>query len=234
MGRQLSMTRLFEALEGAHPSSVDLFWRPVLQLSTFLTVMVVVKLINLVLTARMEAAFAHGSERYQLLEVGAAVGTFLLVVFLLVALLSWGFFKVATPQIALPMMILYLTVATCNVAATAATLVLSTHLVHVSQAHLVVDLALVYAMLVLVFSLWYQLADGHLRGGGLDFPRNSAYPDQPPNWFDYLAVSFFTCSTFGPTIEVARTRPVKALLMLETGISMVILVLAVARIIQVN
>ena len=87
MGRQLSMTRLFEALEGAHPSSVDLFWRPVLQLSTFLTVMVVVKLINLVLTSRMEAAFAHGSERYQLLGVGAAVGTFLLVVFLLVALL---------------------------------------------------------------------------------------------------------------------------------------------------
>jgi len=226
------LTRLFLPLAGAHPLSVSGFFRPPLHLPTFVAVLMVIKLINLTLTARIQVAFSPDSDIYRLIEAGTNVATVLLLLSIALAVGARLFFKVTTPRLALPLMILYLTIATINVSGSAATLVFSNRLVQESQARLVTDIGLAYAMVVLVFSLWYQLVDGHLRGGGLDFTRNAAHPDQPPNWFDYLVLSFTVCSASGSTFELARTRPVKALMMLETMISMTILVLAVARIIQ--
>ncbi len=226
------LARLFLPLAGAHPPSVNQVFRPPFHLPTFVAVLMVIKLINLTLTARIQEAFAPHSTIYRLIEAGTHLATGLLLVSIVLALGAWVFSKVATPRLALPLMIVYLSIATINASGTAATLVLSHRLIQVSQARLVIDIGLVYVMVVLVFSLWYQLADGHLRGGGLDFRRNAAHPDEPPNWFDYLVLSFNTCSTFGSTMESARTRPVKALMMLESMISMVIIVLAVARVIQ--
>jgi len=83
----------------------------------------------------------------------------------------------------------------------------------------------------LVFSLWYQLADAYLPGGAIDFPPNGAHPDGPPRWFDYLFLSFNTNATFGPTTEGVRTRPTKALMMLQAAISLVVLVVLIARVV---
>ena len=84
---------------------------------------------------------------------------------------------------------------------------------------------------MLAFSLWYQLADAYIKGGAFDFPPHGAHPDDPPRWIDYLFLSFNTQSTFGPTIEGIRTRPVKVLMMLQTSLSLILLVVLVARII---
>ena len=46
-----------------------------------------------------------------------------------------------------------------------------------------------------------------------------------------LLLSFNTQSTFGPTIEGIRTRPVKVMMMMQISLSLVVLVVLVARII---
>ena len=100
-----------------------------------------------------------------------------------------------------------------------------------SQNWLILDLGLLFASNMLAFSLWYQLADAYLKGGAFDFPPNGAHPDDPPRWIDYLYLSFNTQTTFGPTIEGIRTRPVKVMMMLQTTLSVILLVVLVARII---
>ena len=100
-----------------------------------------------------------------------------------------------------------------------------------SQNWLILDLGLLFASNMLAFSLWYQLADAYLKGGAFDFPPNGAHPEDPPRWIDYLFLSFNTQSTFGPTLEGIRTRPVKVMMMLQTALSVILLVVLVARII---
>ena len=58
-----------------------------------------------------------------------------------------------------------------------------------------------------------------------------ANPTDAPRWIDYLFLSFNTQTTFGPTVEAIRTRPVKILIMLQTSLSLIVLVVLVARII---
>ncbi|CAB4880202.1 unannotated protein [freshwater metagenome] len=131
----------------------------------------------------------------------------------------------------LTMMVIYLSIASINVFTNLVTLVLLPDLRGVSQTGLILDLGLLFASNMLVFSLWYQIADLYLPGGAFDFPPNAADPDDPPRWVDYVALSFFTQSTFGPTLEGVRTRPVKVLLMIQTSLSLVVLVVLFARII---
>ena len=112
------------------------------------------------------------------------------------------------------------------------TLVVVQRLAGVSQNDLIIDLGLLFASNMLIFSLWYQLADAYLKNGAFDFPPNAAHPDDPPRWIDYLFLSFNTQTTFGPTVEGIRTRPVKVMMMLQTLLSLVVLVVLVARIIS--
>jgi hypothetical protein len=129
-------------------------------------------------------------------------------------------------------MVGYLVVATGNATAVSAAMVTSHLLVHQSQEFLIVNLGMTFVMVVLVFSLWYQIADRHLPGGGFDFPPSETPPGRAPNWFDYLFISFNISSLFGPPLESLRTRPIKALIMAQTSVSLVLLILAVARMIQ--
>ena len=131
-------------------------------------------------------------------------------------------------------MVGYLTCAGMNLLINLITLIAAPALSTQSQLGLTLDLGLAFISITLNFSLWYQLADAHLPGGAFDFEPNGHTPEQPPRWFDYFVVSFFTNSTFGPTLENTRTRPAKALMMVQTSIALVILVLLVARIIQAD
>jgi len=85
-----------------------------------------------------------------------------------------------------------------------------------------------------VFSLWYQLADAYLPGGAIDFPPDAAHPDDPPQWFDYFFLSFNTNATFGPTAETVRTRPTKALMMFQSSVSLIVLVVLIARVVGLS
>lgn len=134
-------------------------------------------------------------------------------------------------QFTLILLCVYLSAASLNVIVNMVTLVMAPSLQNASQNWLILDLVLLFASNMLAFSLWYQLADAYLKGGAFDFPPNAAHPDDPPRWVDYLFLSFNTQSTFGPTVEGIRTRPVKVMMMLQTSLSLVVLVVLVARII---
>ena len=138
----------------------------------------------------------------------------------------------STPRGVLITMIVFLGAASLNVLMNIATLVVSPSLKGASQTELIVDLMLLFASTTLIFSLWYQLADVYLPGGAFEFPENAAHPGQAPRWFDYLSLSFYTNSTFGPTLESVKTRPAKALMMTQTSLSLVVLVVLIARIIR--
>ncbi len=114
------LARLFLPLAGAHPPSVNQVFRPPFHLPTFVAVLMVIKLINLTLTARIQEAFAPHSTIYRLIEAGTHLATGLLLVSIVLALGAWVFSKVATPRLALPLMIVYLSIATINASGTAA------------------------------------------------------------------------------------------------------------------
>jgi hypothetical protein len=134
----------------------------------------------------------------------------------------------------LRLLIVFLSAASLNVLLNITTLVVAPTLRGVSQPELIVDLVLIYASTTMTFSVWYQLADVYLSGGAFDFAPDARYPDHPPRWFDYLSLSFYTNSTFGPTLESVRTRPAKALMMVQTSLSLLVLVVLIARIIKAN
>lgn len=225
------MARMMEPITRVEDGIDVSRWRDPMRLSTFASVMAVVKLVGLVVISRLAVAFAPGSSVYHFLTICADIGTGCFVIIVILAVVSYFAWGGATPRIAVPIMVAYLVIATLNVLMSVATLVLSGRLSHVGQTALIVDLCLCYLMMILVFSLWYQIADVHLTGGALDFPPNAVAPENPI-WFDYLFLSFNTSSTFGPTLEGVRTRPAKALMMLQTAFSLLMLVVVVARIVQ--
>jgi hypothetical protein len=130
------------------------------------------------------------------------------------------------------LLVVYLVIATLNVLQNMAILVISPSLKGASQTGLIIDLILLFVSSMLIFSLWYMFADVHLKGGAFDFPPDALHPDDPPRWVDYLSLSFNTQSTFGPTLEGVRRRPAKVLMMFQTSLSLVVLVVLIARIIK--
>lgn len=99
---------------------------------------------------------------------------------------------------------------------------------------------LLWSANVLVFALWYWETDGNgppmrLEQGyaAADFQFTQQLNDNPTNWapgfVDYLFLAFCTSTALSPADVMPLTRRAKALMMLQAVISMVILVLLVAR-----
>lgn len=86
-----------------------------------------------------------------------------------------------------------------------------------------------YLLVVAVFSGWYWLYDHTTPGGAFDFPEAEVLPNFRPNLIDYIFIAFNTNSTFGPTAELIKSRHVKVLMMLQTALSLAILLVFVAR-----
>jgi hypothetical protein len=200
-------------------------------LVTFFVVVLVVEVFDLLLATRLQFADTLHSTASTVANDLDVAGNALFALFGVLAVLTLLAARHDTPRFAVPVMVGYLTVATVNVGADVATLVGTAHLQQAGELSLLWDVGLVYAATTLVFSLWYQLADAYLPGGAIDFPPNGAHPDDPPRWFDYLFSSFNTNATFGPTTEGVRTRPTKALMMLQATISLVVLVVLIARVV---
>lgn len=204
----------------------------------FMLVVLVVQAFDLVLDGRIDRFKTEDGRAFRDAANLAADGAtlvclaLLIVLGVLVARRRRPFTRDDTPGWVLAAMVAFLSAASLNVLMNIATLVVSPSLRGASQPELIGDLALLYASTTLVFSLWYQLADVYLPGGAFEFPPNAAHPEQPPRWFDYLSLSFYTNSTFGPTLESVKTRPAKALMMLQTSLSLVVLVVLIARIIR--
>ncbi len=202
-----------------------------IHLVTFFVVVLVVEVFDLLLGTRLRFADTLNSSASTVADWLDQAGNALFALFGVLAVLTLAAARRRTPRFAVGVMVGYLGVATVNVVADVATLVGTAHLEQATQLALLWDVGLVYLSTTLVFSLWYQLADAYLPGGAIDFPPNGAHPDSPPRWFDYLFLSFNTNATFGPTSEGVRTRPTKALMMLQAMISLVVLVVLLARVV---
>ncbi len=99
---------------------------------------------------------------------------------------------------------------------------------------------------VLTFSLLYwqvdaggpsRIARGIARRPDWLFPQASAREFAPPDWrplyIDYLSLAFNTATAFSPTDVLPLTQRAKALMMLESTISLLTLVLVAARAVNV-
>ena len=99
---------------------------------------------------------------------------------------------------------------------------------------------------VLTFSLLYWQLDGgspsaRARQGSVTpdwlFPQAATPEDMPPDWrplfLDYLFLGYTTATAFSPTDALPLTRRAKLLMMLESMISLLTLVIVLARAINV-
>lgn len=204
----------------------------------FGAVIVVVQIMDFVLGRRVEVIVNGGvSGNSDFIKALSLAGDFLFVVVVIVGLghAIHHHSKVAKGQdkgFPPALLVVYLVIATLNVLQNMSLLVVTPTLQNASQTGLIIDLGLLFASNMLIFSLWYMLADAYLTGGAFDFPPDALRPDDPPRWVDYLSLSFNTQSTFGPTLEGVRRRPVKVLMMVQTSLSLVVLVVLIARIIK--
>ena len=202
-----------------------------IRLVPFVAVVVLINVVNLIWTLRIHSLLWRWTELNDWVVVTSWVANTVFALLLVFALYAVATRHRRAPQIALPMMLVYLSVATINVLINITILIIAPSFSRGQQLSLIIVLGLSFTAITLVYSLWYQIADTHLKGGALDFPPNANDPDGPPKWFDYLVVAFFTNSTFGPTLENVRTRPAKAIMMSQTALSVLVLVVLVARIV---
>ncbi len=99
---------------------------------------------------------------------------------------------------------------------------------------------------VIAFSLWYWLLD---RGGPADrasgtpapaafaFPENATPELAPPHWWpqypDYLYLSFTNSAALSPTDTLPVARWAKMVMLVQSGISLVIAVMIIARAVNI-
>ena len=207
-----------------------------IHLGAFFLIVLIVQAMDLLLTLRVEIIGEGVGAPERALRIIGDITDVMFVVLLVAVGVQFLRHRYITSResnsrTTLVVLVAYLVMASLNVLVNMITLVVVQKLGNASQNSLIVDLGLLFASNMLVFSLWYQLADAYLKGGAFDFPTNAAHPDDPPRWIDYLFLSFNTQTTFGPTVEGIRTRPIKVLMMLQTSLSLIVLVVLVARII---
>jgi hypothetical protein len=211
---------------------------PTLRVWVLVAVAATVQGLDVLLDRRVARFVTEDGRWLQDLSVGVGTAATVLFWVLAVALTVVGLRhrrtldRASTSAGLLRLLILFLAMASLNVLLNITTLVVAPSLRGASQPGLIIDLVLIYASTTMIFSVWYQLADVYLPGGAFDFAPDARFPDHPPRWFDYLSLSFYTNSTFGPTLESVRTRPAKALMMAQTSLSLLVLVVLIARIIK--
>lgn len=121
-----------------------------------------------------------------------------------------------------------------------------------SAKQLLISAAALWTTNVLVFALWYWRLDaggphgrdarlGHPDGAFL-FPQMTMPPDEKlaagqqtwsPNFVDYLFIAFNTSTAFSPTDVPLLARWGKVLMMLQSIISLTVLVLLAARAVNI-
>lgn len=125
----------------------------------------------------------------------------------------------------------YLVVATLQAGLNVAMLVGTAHVRNHSVLWGLWDLACGYLQIVAVFTGWYFFVDTVTGGGAFRFPKNSDGTPFKPNVVDYVFIAFNTNATFGPTSEDVLSRWVKVLMMVQTSMSLALLLVFVSRIV---
>jgi hypothetical protein len=109
-------------------------------------------------------------------------------------------------------------------------------------AGLLWDAALVWAANILVFAFWYWTIDGeHAQaqpaGVHFLFPQRGSeiagYAGWQPRGADYLFLAFTTSTAFSPTDTAPLSQRAKLLMMIQAGLSLLILAVLAARAINI-
>ena len=92
----------------------------------------------------------------------------------------------------------------------------------------------VWVCIVGTFSLWYWLMG---TTGRIDFlfPQRGSpdFPDWHPKFIDYFAIAFSTSTAFSATDVAPATSRAKVLMMLQSALSLIIVLVAAARAINI-
>lgn len=128
--------------------------------------------------------------------------------------------------------VVYLTMALIQVSLNVLMLVGSAHVRNDSVLWGLWDLGAGYFEIVAVFTGWYFFVDHALPDGAFAFPERNVRPEFRPRIIDYAFIAFNTNATFGPTAETILSRFVKVLMMVQTLLSLALLLVFVARIVS--
>jgi hypothetical protein len=217
-----------EMLQGEHGTG------RAVQLISFVAVMAVIEVLDVILTFRLHEFNNHGSVIQRLADDVSRVGNGLFLFFLVASVVVLFLSREKTPRFVLPMLTVYLSVASLNVLFNIATMFVEPLSMHQSQINPLIDLLLVFSSVTLIFSLWYELIDITASTQAIEFPNRGGEGEPPIRWFDYLVISFYSNSTFGPTTETIKSRKVQFLMMVQVSLALMVLVVLVARIVKAS
>jgi hypothetical protein len=217
-----------ETLSGEHGTGRSV------SLLSFVAVMAVIEVLDVVLTFRLHEFNKHGSLIMSLADDVSRIGNGLFLFFLIASLVVLYLSREKTPRFVLPMLTTYLAVASLNVLFNIATMFVEPLSQHQSQVNPLIDLLLVFSSVTLIFSLWYELIDITSSTQAIEFPNRGGEGEPPIRWFDYFIVSFYSNSTFGPTTESIKSRKVQFLMMVQVSLALMVLVVLVARIVKAS
>ncbi|MFM8237477.1 MAG: hypothetical protein ACKOBG_06960 [Actinomycetota bacterium] len=178
----------------------------------------------------IEYGTVFSATTHRLLDDLEVIGT---VIFVLATLTVIGASVTRRPRLRSRAVVGYLLVATAQALAAVAALVATGHTRDDSYLWGLWDLVAAYLMVVAVFTGWYWACDHLVPGGAFVFPNREGEPPPEPRLLDYVFIAFNTNATFGPTTESVISRRVKALMMLQTAMSLALLLVLVARVVSI-
>ena len=150
--------------------------------------------------------------------------------FALVALAAFAAWRAGRHRLAVRLIRVYAIVITVEIVEDVVLLVLATQGEAPHSLWYLADLASVLALNIAVFTIWYMILDVTVPNEVFLFPSRSGQPPER-GLVDYLFLAFNTSMTFGPTIETPVDRHAKLVMMLQTVLSVTILVVLAARIV---
>ena len=190
--------------------------------------MVAIFVLDVVAGAEISYGTAFTSSASQTIGIIDDIGA---VIFVIITVLAIIAILINRRSVVLRIFVLYLIVATVQTVANIAALLVTAHVRNDNYLWGLFDIGAAYLMIVSVFTGWYWVSDRLIKNGAFVFPaRDNKEPPQP-NLIDYLFIAFNTNATFGPTSESVVSRRVKLIMMSQTTMSLVILLVLVARII---
>lgn len=198
---------------------------------TTLVCALVVFLLDLAAGVAIEYGSVFSSTTSRILDVLDVVMTVVFVAAMVVVVVSSASGRAHLRHRAL---LAYLIVATVQTVAAVAALVVTAHVRHNDYLWGLADVGAAYLAIAAVFTGWYWFLDGIVPGGAFVFPGRGGEDLEQPKLIDYAFISFNTNATFGPTSETVVSRRVKVAMMFQTSLSLLVLLILVARLVQGN
>ena len=190
--------------------------------------MVAIFVLDVVAGAEISYGTAFTSSASQTIGIIDDIGA---VIFVIITVLAIIAILINRRSVVLRIFVLYLIVATVQTVANIAALLVTAHVRNDNYLWGLFDIGAAYLMIVSVFTGWYWVSDRLIKNGAFVFPARDNQESPQPNLIDYLFIAFNTNATFGPTSESVVSRRVKLIMMSQTTMSLVILLVLVARII---